>query len=73
MEFELSWVEVDGAGWSWLGGAGWVEVDGVGWRWVHGLVIPKKLLMKVTLMMYLNQSMVLLYRTYKIFYFSTWI
>ena len=24
MEFEISWVEVDGAG----------------WRWVHGLVIP---------------------------------
>ena len=20
----------------------WVEVDGAGWRWVHGLVIPIK-------------------------------
>ena len=28
----MSWVEVDGAGWS------CVEVDGTGWRWVHGLV-----------------------------------
>ena len=33
---ELSWVEVDGAGWR------WVEVDGAGWRWGHGLVIPIK-------------------------------
>ena len=30
----MSWVEVDGAGWS------LVEVDGPGWRWVRGLVIP---------------------------------
>ena len=30
----MSWVEVDGVGWS------WVEVDGGGWSWVHGLVIP---------------------------------
>ena len=29
----MSWVEVDGDGWS------WVEVDGAEWRWVHGLVI----------------------------------
>ena len=40
---EMSWVEVNGAGWRWmeLGGGGWswVEVDGAGWRWVHGLVI----------------------------------
>ena len=21
----------------------WVEVDGAGWSWVHGLVIPKKI------------------------------
>ena len=34
MEVEVSWVEVDGAGWRWM------EVDGAGWRWVHGLVIP---------------------------------
>ena len=33
MEVELSWVEVDEAGWN------WVEMDGAGWRWVHGLVI----------------------------------
>ena len=26
-----SWVEVE---------MSWVEVDGAGWRWVHGLVIP---------------------------------
>ena len=31
---EMSWVEVDGAGWR------WVEVDGAGWRWVQSLVIP---------------------------------
>ena len=30
----MSWVEVDGSGWSWL------ELDGGGWSWVHGLVIP---------------------------------
>ena len=36
VEAEMSWVEVDEAGWS------WVEVDGTGWRWVHGLVIPIK-------------------------------
>ena len=30
----MSWVVVDGAGWS------WVEVDGAGWRWMDGLVIP---------------------------------
>ena len=30
----MSWVVVDGAGWS------WVEVDGAAWSWVHGLVIP---------------------------------
>ena len=34
VEAEMSWVEVDGAGWRWM------EVDGAGWRWVHGLVIP---------------------------------
>ena len=34
MEVEISWMEVDGTGWS------WVEVDGAGWSWVHGLVIP---------------------------------
>ena len=34
VEVDMSWVQVDGAGW------GWVEVDGVGWSWVHGLVIP---------------------------------
>ena len=32
VETEMSWLGVDGAGWS------WVEVDGAGWRWVHGLV-----------------------------------
>ena len=26
-----SWVEVE---------MSWVEMDGAGWRWVHGLVIP---------------------------------
>ena len=26
-----SWVEAE---------MSWVEVDGAGWRWVHGLVIP---------------------------------
>ena len=36
MEVEISWVEVDEAGWS------WVEVDRTGWSWVHGLVIPIK-------------------------------
>ena len=30
----MSWVGVDGVGWS------WVEVDGAGWRWVNGLLIP---------------------------------
>ena len=30
----MSWVEVDGSGWS------WVELDGAGWSWGHGLVIP---------------------------------
>ena len=34
VEAEISWLEVDAAGWS------WVEVDGAGWRWVRGLVIP---------------------------------
>ena len=34
MEVKISWVGVDGPGWS------WVEVDGAGWRWVHGFVIP---------------------------------
>ena len=34
VEVEMSWVEMDGAGWR------WVEVDGAEWRWVHGLVIP---------------------------------
>ena len=34
VEAEISWVEVDGTGWS------WVKVDGAGWSWVHGLVIP---------------------------------
>ena len=33
VEVEMSWVEVDGGGWS------WVEEDGAWWRWVHGLVI----------------------------------
>ena len=47
VETEMSWGEVDSAGWwlkwaGWrwikLGGAGWrwMEVDGAGWRWVHG-------------------------------------
>ena len=34
VEVKMSWVVVDGAGWS------WVEVDGAGWRWMDGLVIP---------------------------------
>ena len=34
VETEMSWGELNGAGWS------QVEVDGAGWRWVHGLVIP---------------------------------
>ena len=29
----MSWIKLDGGGWSWL------EVDGAGWRWVHGLAI----------------------------------
>ena len=37
VEVQMSWVEVDGAGWRWmeLGGGrwSWVEVDGAGWRW----------------------------------------
>ena len=33
----MSWVEVDGAGWSRVELVG---VDGAGWRWVHGLIIP---------------------------------
>ena len=28
----MSWVEVE---------MSWVEVDGAGWSWVHDLVIPK--------------------------------
>ena len=36
VEAEMSWVEVDEAGWS------WVEVDGAGWRWVYDLVIPNQ-------------------------------
>ena len=37
----MSWVELGGAGWSWVEvEMSWVEVDGAGWRWVHGLVIP---------------------------------
>ena len=41
VEAEMSWVEVNGAGWKlkWAGWR-WVEVDGAGWRCVHGLVIP---------------------------------
>ena len=34
VEVEMSWVEVDGAGWSRM------EVYGAGWKWVHRLVIP---------------------------------
>ena len=34
VEAEMSWMEVDEAGWRWM------EVDGVGWRRVHGLLIP---------------------------------
>ena len=30
--FAESWVKTE---------MSWVEVDGAGWRWVHGLVIPK--------------------------------
>ena len=33
----MSWVKVDGAGWS------WVELDGARWSWVHGLVIPQEI------------------------------
>ena len=29
-----SWVEAE---------MSWVEVDGAGWRWVHGLVIPSEI------------------------------
>ena len=35
VEVTMSWVEVNGAGWS------RVEVDEAWWSWVHGLVIPK--------------------------------
>ena len=31
VEAEMSCVEVE---------MSWLEVDGAGWRWVHGLVIP---------------------------------
>ena len=34
VETEMSWVGVDGAGWSWM------KVDGAGWSWVNGLLIP---------------------------------
>ena len=34
VEADMSWVEVDRAGWS------WVKMDGGGWRWVHSLIIP---------------------------------
>ena len=37
----MSWVEVDGAEWSWVEvNISWVEVDGAGWRRVNDLVIP---------------------------------
>ena len=37
----MSWVEVDGAEWSWVEvKISWVEVDGAGWRRVNDLVIP---------------------------------
>ena len=30
-----SWVEVDGARWSWVcGGWRWMELGGAGWRWI---------------------------------------
>ena len=46
MQTEMSWVEVNGGGKSWVevkmswvevDGAGWswVEVDGAGWRWME--------------------------------------
>ena len=39
VEAEMSWVEMDRAGWWWmeLGGDGWswVEVDGARWRWME--------------------------------------
>ena len=41
VEAEMSWVEVDGAGWS------CVEVDGAWWRSVHGLVIPFRICVPV--------------------------
>ena len=31
-DFAESWVEAE---------MSWVEMDGAGWRWVHSLVIPK--------------------------------
>ena len=32
----MSWVEVDGAGWSWVEmGGGLNELGGGGWRWVE--------------------------------------
>ena len=34
VKVEMSRVEVDGAGWSWM------ELDGAGLTWMHGLVIP---------------------------------
>ena len=34
VDFDMSWVVVDGARWRWL------EVNGAGFRWVHDLVIP---------------------------------
>ena len=42
VETEMSWVEVDGAGWrlKWAMWR-WMELGGAGWSWVHGLVIPK--------------------------------
>ena len=51
VEAEMSWVEVDVAGWS------WVEVDVAGWRWVHGLVIHKlKHMMHVVVLSVLTEN-----------------
>ena len=43
VEAEMSWVEVDGAGWRLkLTGWRWVEVDGAGWRWVSNTLLRMK-------------------------------
>ena len=70
VEAEMSWLEVDGAGWrlKWAGWS-WVELGGAGWRWVHGLVILKNYYLKKKSKIKWIKWILITHENFRVFFF----